>query len=223
MSRKVVGILGSPRRIGNSAKMLEAALSAMEEDGFEAELIYLMQKNIKYCIGCGTCLAKGECIQDDDMAEIKKKIEEADAVILASPVYYLHVTAQMKTFIDRMLPYGHRPTLVNKYGGSISVYAGVGDIDSVVQYMNRVLEAWGIIPVGYVTAFGVIPGEITEEDLKKASELGIKISRAVKEGFAWKPSSDSKELRQQLINLIKNYGHLLKADYEFWKEKGVIE
>ena len=223
MNRKAVGILGSPRKIGNSAKLLEATLNAMEGEGFETEMIYLMQKNIRYCIGCGTCLAKGECIQKDDMLEIKKKIEGADAVVLASPVYYLHVTAQMKTFIDRMLPYGHRPTLTNKYGGSISVYAGVGDIDSVAEYMNRVLEAWGIIPVGYVTAFGVIPGEITEEDIKRASDLGVKISRAVEEGFEWKPSEDSKELRQQLINLIKNYGHLLKADYEFWKKKGVIE
>ncbi len=219
---KVIGVLGSPRKIGNSAKLLEEALKSMEEEGFEAEMIYLMQKNIRYCIGCGVCLMKGECIQDDDMAEIKEKIEAADAIILASPVYYLHVTAQMKTFIDRMLPYGHRPTLGNKYGASISVYAGVGSVERVAEYMNRVLEAWGIIPVGYVTAFAVIPGEVGEDDLRKAKELGKKLADAVINGYEAEVTEESRELRRQLLTLIKNYGHLLKADYEYWKERGMI-
>ncbi len=78
--------------------------------------------------------------------------------MLASPVYYLNVTAQMKTFIDRMLAYGHRPTLVNKYGGSIVVYAGVGKPESVAEYLNRVLRAWGIMPVGYAIGFRCCSG-----------------------------------------------------------------
>jgi multimeric flavodoxin WrbA len=222
-TKKALGILGSPRRRGNTAKMLEATLEMLEKEDFEIETIYLMKKKINYCLGCGMCLAKGECIQEDDMVEIKQKIEESSAIVLASPVYYLNVTAQMKTFIDRMLAYGHRPTLENKYGGSITVYAGVGSVEEVAEYLNMVLGAWGIVPVGYATGFGVFPGEVGDGDIDKAKELGKRISTAFKEGYKRKASKKEIELRNQLINLIKNYGHFLKADYEFWREKGVID
>lgn len=81
-----------------------------------------------------------------------------------------------------MLPYGHRPTLRNKYGGSIVVYAGVGNPENAANYLNRILKAWGITPVGYVW-FGVIPGEVGEEDIKRAEELGLKISKAFEVGY----------------------------------------
>lgn len=219
---KAVGILGSPRKYGNASKMLDAALKELENRGFEVEKVHISSKKINYCTGCGTCLAKGECVQRDDMDELKRLVEESDAVILASPVYYLNVTAQMKTFIDRMLPYGHRPTLKGKYGGSIVVYAGVGKPEEVAGYMNRVLKAWGIVPVGYAVGFGVIPGEVGEEDLKKASQLGSKIAEAFESKYRMEPSDEDLELQKQLLTLIKNYGHLMKADYEFWKEKGFI-
>ena len=219
---KAVGILGSPRKYGNASKMLDAALEELEQRGFETESIYLMGKNIKYCIGCGTCLAKGTCLQKDDMEEIKRKIEESDAVILASPVYYLNVTGQMKTFIDRMLAYGHRPTLGGKYGGSIAVYAGVGRPEDVAGYLNRVLKAWGVVPVGYAIGFGVMPGDVSEESIEKARELGRKIAEAFEKGYRAEVTEEDVVLQRQLLTLIKNYGNLMKADYEYWKEKGML-
>jgi len=88
--------------------------------------------------------------------------------------------------------------------------------------MNRVLKAWGIVPVGYAVGFGVIPGEVGDEDLKKASQLGSKIAEAFESKYRMEPSDEDLELQKQLLTLIKNYGHLMKADYEFWKEKGFI-
>ncbi len=219
---KALGILGSPRKYGNTSKMLDACLKTLEEEGFEVERVYLQARNIKYCIGCGTCLAKGECVQRDDMDELRQTLEESDVVILASPVYYLNVTAQMKTFIDRMLPYGHRPTLTGKYGGSIVVYAGVGRAEDVAKYLNMVLKAWGVFPVGYAVGFGVIPGDVGEKDIQKAKELGEKIAHAYKQKLTGEDDAEDLELQKQLLTLIKNYGHLLKADYEFWKEKGML-
>ncbi len=219
---RAVGILGSPRKYGNTAKMLDAALSTLENSGFEIESIFLPSKNIKYCMSCGMCLAKEECPQKDDMAEIKRTIEESDAVILASPVYYLNVTAQIKTFIDRMLSYGHRPTMSGKYGGSIVVYAGVGNAESVAAYLNTVLRAWGVTPVGSAVGFGVVPGEVKDADIQKAKKLGENIAKACAEGYTAEIDEKSIELQKQLLNLIRDYGHLLKADYEFWKRKGVL-
>jgi len=220
---KAIGILGSPRRIGNSAKMLDATLKVLSDNGFETEVVYLAEKKIGYCLGCGTCLMKGECFQRDDMDEIRKKIEESNVVILASPMYYLNVTAQMKTFIDRMLAYGHRPTLTGKYGGSIVVYAGVGDPKAVADYLNMVLRAWGIIPVGYAIGFGVLPGEVKEEHLKEAENLGRRILRAIEEGYKPEVDERGRKLQEQLLKLISDYRHILKADYEFWKKKGVLK
>ncbi len=219
---KALGILGSPRKYGNASKMLDACLEVLEGRGFETEKVHLQARNIKYCIGCGTCLAKGECVQRDDMDELRQVVEESDAIILASPVYYLNVTAQMKTFIDRMLPYGHRPTLTGKYGGSIVVYAGVGKAEDVAEYLNRVLKAWGVLPVGYAVGFGVIPGDVGDKDIQKARELGEKIANACEQKITGEATAEDFELQKQLLTLIKNYGHLLKADYEFWKEKGMM-
>ncbi|MBO8179939.1 MAG: flavodoxin family protein [Archaeoglobus sp.] len=219
---KAVGILGSPRKYGNTSKMLDAALEELKERGFETKKVHLSSKKINYCTGCGTCLAKKDCVQKDDMVELKKLVEESDAVILASPVYYLNVTAQMKTFIDRMLAYGHRPTLQGKYGGSIVVYAGVGKPEEVAGYLNRVLKAWGIVPVGYAVGFGVIPGEVGQEDLEKASLLGKNIAEAYEKKYRAEPTEEDFELQKQLLTLIKNYGNLMKADYDFWKERGLI-
>lgn len=219
---KALGILGSPRKYGNASKMLDAALGELENKGFETEKVYLQSKKINYCIGCGTCLAKGKCVQRDDMDELKTVVEESDVIILASPVYYLNVTAQMKTFIDRMLPYGHRPTLQGKYGGSIVVYAGVGRPEEVAEYLNRVLKAWGVVPVGYAIGFGVIPGDVGDEYISKAQELGNKIANAFEKKLKAEVTEEDIELQKQLLTLIKNYGDLMKADYEFWKEKGML-
>ena len=219
---KAVGILGSPRKYGNTSKMLDACLGALEERGFETEKVHLQSKKIKYCMGCGTCLAKGECVQRDDMDELRVMLETSDAIIIASPVYYLNVTAQMKTFIDRMLPYGHRPTLTGKYGGSIVVYAGVGKAEKVAEYLNMVLKAWGVHPVGYTVGFGVLPGDVEDKYVQMAVEMGRRIADAFEKGYRREVTEEDVELQKQLLNLIKNYGHLMKADYKFWKDKGLL-
>ncbi|MDI9646109.1 MAG: flavodoxin family protein [Archaeoglobales archaeon] len=215
---RALAILGSPRRYGNTAILTEAVLDELESLGYKKNLIYLQEKNIKYCLGCGTCLMKGYCIHKDDMQEIIEEIKRCRVLILASPVYYLNVTAQMKTFIDRMLAFGHRPSL-GGYGASITVYAGVGNAENVARYLNRILKSWGIVPVGYLTAYAVLPGEVCEENIKAAKELGKKIAKAVDDKMASEITEEDLKLRDQLINLIKKYRGIMKADYEFWKEK----
>jgi len=215
---KAVGILGSPRKYGNSSKMLLACLEELSNLGFETEFVYLQERDIKYCLGCGTCLRKGECILEDDMRELKQLLKDSNAIVLASPVYFLNVTAQMKCFIDRMLEFGHRPSLKG-YGGSIVAYAGVGDPKAVADYLSRVLKSWGMIPVGSAIGFGVIPGEVREADVERARALGREIARAFKEGAKPEARKEDFLLQEQLMSLIKNYRDVMKADYEFWKNR----
>lgn len=74
------------------------------ESGNSVEKIRLSEKNIGYCRGCGVCNTTHKCVQNDDMAEILDKMVNADAIVLATPVYFYTMDAQLKTLIDRTVP-----------------------------------------------------------------------------------------------------------------------
>ena len=80
-----------------------------------------------------------------------KKLLDADGIILASPVYFFHVTAQMKTFIDRSLGWGHKPRDTYKPGLAISVAAVFQEVE-VADYLSNIMHAYGAFPVGTFTA-----------------------------------------------------------------------
>jgi arsenite transporter/arsenate reductase (thioredoxin) len=99
----VLGLQGSPRRKGNTHYLLSAFMHEAETLGAKTRVIEVAQKNIVPCIGCGHCEKKGYCItKDDDMTnEIYPLLREADAVVLATPIYFYNAPAQLKALIDR--------------------------------------------------------------------------------------------------------------------------
>lgn len=104
MSKKVLILSSSPRKGGNSDVLCDVFLKGASESGNEVEKIFLKEKKIDCCSGCGFCSehgAKSVCSQKDDMAEIFKKLIEADVIVMATPVYFYTMCAQMKTLIDR--------------------------------------------------------------------------------------------------------------------------
>ncbi len=103
MSTKVLGLAGSPRRRGNTERLLDAALEGASEKGAETEKVILDTLNIEPCNSCYYCSRTGQCVVRDDMDALYRKLQSADAVILASPVYFRGVTAQSKVMIDRCL------------------------------------------------------------------------------------------------------------------------
>lgn len=98
---KVLGILGSPRKGGNTELLLEEALKGAEAEGAGVERLRLTDYNIIPCKECLACFKDGNCIILDDMAKIYPKLLEADIIILASPIFFYGVTAWAKGFIDR--------------------------------------------------------------------------------------------------------------------------
>ncbi len=98
---KVLGILGSPRKGGNTELLLEEALKGAEAEGAEVERLRLTDYNIIPCKECLACFKDGNCIILDDMAKIYPKLLEADIIVLASPIFFYGVTAWAKGFIDR--------------------------------------------------------------------------------------------------------------------------
>ncbi|HDD35680.1 MAG TPA: flavodoxin family protein [Candidatus Desulfofervidus auxilii] len=97
----VLGILGSPRKGGNSELLLSAFLQGAKEAGGEIKIIRVAEKNIFPCIECGKCEEKGLCPIPDDMQEAYTLLKKADLIVLATPVFFCGVTAQLKAFIDR--------------------------------------------------------------------------------------------------------------------------
>jgi len=98
---KVVGISGSPRRAGNSETLLDKALEGAASKGASVEKIVLNELKLSGCQECGGCNLYGKCVIDDEMQAVFKKIEEADGLLISSPVFFGTVSAQLKAMIDR--------------------------------------------------------------------------------------------------------------------------
>ena len=102
MTKKVLILSSSPRRGGNSDTLCNEFMRGAIESGNEAEKVFLRDKTIHYCTGCSTCSLHGKpCPQKDDAAEIIEKMVAANVIVMATPVYFYTMSAQMKTLIDR--------------------------------------------------------------------------------------------------------------------------
>lgn len=107
MNKKILAIVSSPRKGGNSETLVQQFVKGAEESGNVVDTVILREKKIAPCIACEACLNNGgTCIQKDDMAEILDKIIAADVIVLSTPVYYYSISAQLKVMIDRTLAGG---------------------------------------------------------------------------------------------------------------------
>lgn len=102
MSKKVLIVSSSPRKGGNSDTLCDRFMAGAKEAGHTVEKIFLRDKRVNACLGCGTCYnLQRPCPQRDDAAEIVEKMIAADVIVLATPVYFYTMCAQLKTLIDR--------------------------------------------------------------------------------------------------------------------------
>jgi len=98
---KVLGIAGSPRRGGNTDLLLAEVMKGAASRGAEVKTIILNDLAISPCQHCDACLEAGRCKIEDDMQMVYRELEDADRIVLASPIQFMGVTAQMKAMIDR--------------------------------------------------------------------------------------------------------------------------
>ena len=124
---KAIAIVGSPRKNGNTEILTRHALKAIAEEGIETELVSLRNLEIKPCTACEGCQQKEQCTLDDDLFPIYEKMKAADAIILASPVYFGSATAQIKALMDRAGYIGYwRRAFEGKVGGALVVARRAG-------------------------------------------------------------------------------------------------
>jgi multimeric flavodoxin WrbA len=101
--KKVLGIVGSPRKQGNTHLLVSGILEGARAAGAETEEVLLGGLNIRECIGCHACWSGRPCSRNDDMNALFPKIAAADAYVFGTPVYWYGPTALMKCFIDRFV------------------------------------------------------------------------------------------------------------------------
>jgi len=222
---QAVALNGSPHEgFGNTSLMLAMLQERLAGEGVALEEIFLNQQHIEYCAGCGVCIEKGACWIRDDHKGVVKKLLEADAVILASPVYFRQVTGQMKTFLDRSLGYGHRPRGTWKPGLAVCVSAGWGETE-VARYLARMVGVYGAFAVGQLTAIGVGPGQFWGKEAveARAADLARDLARALKEKRRFPPTDRDLDFWHFMGNLIKEHRDFMKADYEHWQELGILD
>ncbi len=179
----VLGILGSPRRGGNAEELLDKALEGAKAAGASCEKICLNELSIRPCQECGGCDLTGECVIRDDMDAVYGKVDSADGIILASPIFFGELTAQTKAMIDRFQARWvkkyrlKKPSGVPKKGAFLCVSAWRKDdfFENAKKIVKIFFVVLDITYIGDVWCPGVArKGSINEHPdmLGKAFDLG---------------------------------------------------
>jgi len=220
---QILNINGSPRGRGsNTCRITEEFFKPLAAE-FEMETVFLADLRINYCRGCLACLTKGECPQQDDAKDLQEKMFKSDLIILGTPTYVLGVSAQLKTFLDRCAYLGHRPALFGKYGIPVTVSGGGFGGEAVIEYLTRVMKMWGLTVAGGVDGIAILEGEFEEQEetFKQAELLGKDILAALRGERKYPSSSEFTRMGMQYMKeVISKNREILKADYDFWKERG---
>ncbi len=178
---KVLGIVCSPRRGGNTEILVGEALTSAKEWEAEVELITVGGMSIAPCDGCESCITTKKCRLDDDMQGIYLKLLEADGFIFGTPVYFWDVTAQAKALIDRtfVLREGHR--LRNKVAGVIIVARRAGATHAFSAFRNFFNLQRMPCPGGAI-AYADKKGDVREDSrgMAEARALGRIVAQSIK-------------------------------------------
>lgn len=132
---KVLMINGSPRLNGNTSIALDEMKKVFEEEGVEAEIAQVGNKNVRGCIACNKCAETGKCVFDDVVNELAPKFEEADGLVIASPVYYASANATLIATLDRLFYSTHFDKIM-KVGASV-VCARRGGCSATFDELNK--------------------------------------------------------------------------------------
>lgn len=178
MRKKVLILSGSPRKNGNSDTLCDAFMKGAAEAGHEVEKIRVAEKKIDYCRACYACKETGICVIQDDMAQVLQKMIDADVLVLASPVYFYSIDAQLKAVIDRSV--ARWTEVKNK-----ELYYIMTAADQDRESMNTTLACFrgyadcieGAREMGVIYGIGVYQkGEVsTTKAMQEAYEMGKRV------------------------------------------------
>ena len=176
---KIIVLAGSPRKDGNTDRLVAAFVKGAEKNN-EVEVISVHDYKVNPCIGCNSCFVRegNKCFQDDDMQQIYKKLSQADILLIASPVYFYGISAQLKTIIDRL----HTP-LRNSFNIKklALILVGAAELpemfDAILTQYKLTLNFFKLEDAGKVLVRGAKDkGDVTQAGLEQAYNLGLSIN-----------------------------------------------
>lgn len=228
---KIISLVSSGRRNGNTNQITEH---------IETEILKLSEKNnifvdikhtsiafsgIQFCIGCRVCFDKGEilCPLKDDLLAIKSSLDNADGIILASPVYVEDVNGVMKNWIDRMAFNCHRPAFSGK-SAIILTTSGIGSSNHAIKTLKAALGTWGFHICAqnrFRTGANIDSNQITAQYENAIKKMAKRLFESVSKKQAANPSFYSLmvfKVQQSYWLKIKNAKDTV--DYKYWSDKG---
>ena len=219
--------MGGPHNGNTLEKIQQIEKKLTKHKDVEFESINLKDVDLKPCKGCFQCFIKGEncCPIKDDKEKIFKKIEEADGIIFASPVYSMHISYLMKLFIDRFSCTFHRPRYFGKYAMTVAVAGNIG-LKETLKYLKMVTSTWGfefVDELGYCAAPKDTPMKIPSMKKDRTDELVNKFYTAIKEKKPRKLTLSDHLTFRIMQSVYKRLENMSPCDYKYWKEKGWLD
>jgi multimeric flavodoxin WrbA len=181
--KHILIVNGSPRKKGNSVILAEQVMLGAKEAGAQVEIFFLHNMSIQPCSACDACQETQDCTIQDDMQILYPKLRRADAIVIASPIYWFTINAQTKLFIDRWYALegpqgnvlaGRQVGIVLTYGDTDPFTSGAVNAIHTFQDMCRYI---GANIAGIVYGSATKEGEIQNQPglLEKAYQLGQKL------------------------------------------------
>ena len=180
MAHKVLLLNGSPNAAGCTARALREVEEVLKAEGMETELIQLGKENISGCVSCGYCMRNGKCVFNDKVNEVARKFEEADGLIIGSPVYYGSPNGTALSFMDRLF-YSTPFSKQMKVGAAV-VSCRRGGNTASFDVLNKYFTISGM-PVAASTYWNQVHG-FSAEDVEKDLE-GLQTMRNLGRNMAF--------------------------------------
>ena len=186
---KVVAISGSARKDGNTAILVEKVFEELRKEGIETELVQLAGKKVRGCTACFRCFENKDrlcAVKNDFVNECIAKMDEADGIILASPVYFTDVSAELKALIDRagMTAIANGRMFARKVGAAVVAVRRGGALHTFDTINHFFFIEQMIVPGSIYWNFGIgrEVGEVEsdEEGLRNMSDLGVNMAWLLK-------------------------------------------
>jgi multimeric flavodoxin WrbA len=187
--KKILGVMGSPRKKGNTHILISKILEGAKSEGVKGEILFLDDLTIHECDGCHRCWQGKECNKKDDMNNIYPKIMESAGIVFGTPVYWYGPTALIKGFLDRFVYFNcpEKRKMIKGKPAALAVPCEEEDpaTAALVKAMfEKSLEYLEMNLIGFIIVPGVTKrGEIIKKQgsLQEAYNLGIRLARSVKQ------------------------------------------
>lgn len=177
---KVIGFVSSPRKDGNTSKLVKSALDGAKKAGAETKLFQLSEMDIGDCKACMFCKANDGCAQKDDFQEIYKEICDADGIVFGSPIYFFDINAKARLVEDRLFAFTNAEMKSKLPKGKKAILLTSQTTPDKNAFMNNLkvhetsMNMLGIEPVGILTTFSEMKDDSPE--IEEAKKLGEKIA-----------------------------------------------